>query len=140
VDRLPAEQGAQIDVARVLLMADGDTVMVGTPAVSDILVKATIVEHFRGPKVFRFKYSPKKRIRVRGGHRQQYTRLMVDFIGRAGEERKVEAKKAPKAAKQAEVKEEALVDASAKPKAVKKSTATKAKVEKKSSASTKKAK
>jgi large subunit ribosomal protein L21 len=107
VDRLSAEQGSQIDIARVLLMADGDTFMVGTPTVKEILVKATIVEHFRGPKIFRFKYSPKKRIRVRGGHRQQYTRLMVDFIGRAGEERKVEAKAAPKVAKTAKAAKDA---------------------------------
>jgi large subunit ribosomal protein L21 len=71
-------------------MADGEEFLVGTPTVSGINVKATVVEHFRGPKVFRFKYSPKKRIRVRGGHRQQYTRLMVDFIGLPGEVRKVE--------------------------------------------------
>ncbi len=62
----------------------------GLRLVDGIQVKATIVEHFRGEKVFRFKYSPKKRIRVRGGHRQQYSRLMVDFIGRPGEKRKIE--------------------------------------------------
>jgi len=90
VDRLSSEQGAQVDIERVLLMADGEEFLIGTPTVSGINVKATVVEHFRGPKVFRFKYSPKKRIRVRGGHRQQYTRLMVDFIGRPGEVRKVE--------------------------------------------------
>ncbi len=90
VDRLSSEQGAQVEIERVLLMADGDEFLIGTPTVSGIDVKATVVEHFRGPKVFRFKYSPKKRIRVRGGHRQQYTRLRVDFIGRPGEERKVE--------------------------------------------------
>jgi large subunit ribosomal protein L21 len=89
VDRLPDESGVQIEL-RTLLMADGEDFMVGTPTLSDILVKATVVEHFRGEKVFRFKYSPKKRIRVRGGHRQQYSRLSVDFIGKPGEKRKVE--------------------------------------------------
>jgi hypothetical protein len=66
---------------------------------------------------------------VRGGHRQQFTRLLVDFIGRQGEERKVEkaeaapvmenegiAEEAPKARKQAKVKEEA-------PKSTKKTSA-----------------
>lgn len=89
VDRLVDESGVQVEL-RTLLMADGDEFMVGTPLVSDILVKATVVEHFRGEKVFRFKYSPKKRIRVRGGHRQQYSRLMVDFIGKPGETRTIE--------------------------------------------------
>ncbi|HEY9152760.1 MAG TPA: 50S ribosomal protein L21, partial [Anaerolineales bacterium] len=72
VDRLADKEGAKVDLM-ALLMADGDDVMVGTPTVSGIEVKATVVDHFRGEKIFRFKYSPKKRIRVRGGHRQQYT-------------------------------------------------------------------
>src|SRR5512140_1652272 len=92
VDRLPEEAGKKFDIERILLMADGDDVMVGTPILSDILVKVTVVDHTRGPKIDRFKYRPKKRIRVRGGHRQHYTRLLVDFIGRPDEERKAEAK------------------------------------------------
>src|SRR3989304_8218181 len=90
VDRLPVEAGKQFSFERVLLMADGDEVMIGTPTVSGIEVKVTVADHIKGPKIDRFKYRPKKRIRVRGGHRQQYTRLIVDFIGRPGEERKVE--------------------------------------------------
>ena len=92
VDRLPADTGSKFDFERVLLMADGDDILVGTPTVSDILVKVTVVDHIKGPKIDRFKYRPKKRIRVRGGHRQQYTRLMIDFIGRPDEERKAEVK------------------------------------------------
>jgi large subunit ribosomal protein L21 len=90
VDRLPVEAGKKFDIERILLMADGDDVLVGTPTVSDILVKVTVVDHTKGPKIDRFKYRPKKRIRVRGGHRQHYTRLLVDFIGKPDEERKVE--------------------------------------------------
>jgi large subunit ribosomal protein L21 len=120
VDRLPVDAGKKFDVERVLLMADGDDILVGTPTVSDILVKVTVVDHIKGPKLDRFKYRPKKRIRVRGGHRQQYTRLLVDFIGRPDEDRErkvekaeaapvvveetVEAKEAPKAKKQAKAK------------------------------------
>jgi len=89
VDRLAEKEGAQVDLT-ALLMADGDDVLVGTPSVNGIQVKATVVDHFRGEKIFRFKYAPKKRIRVRGGHRQQYTRLTVDFIGKPGETRKAE--------------------------------------------------
>jgi len=89
VDRLSDKEGAQVDL-RALLMADGDDFMVGTPTIGGIQVKATVLGHIRGEKVDRFKYSPKKRIRVRGGHRQQYTQLTIDFIGREGETRKVE--------------------------------------------------
>jgi len=90
VDRLPDEEGTQVDLQHVLFMADGDDFMIGTPTVSGIEIKATVVDHISGRKVTHFRYSPKKRIRVRGGHRAQYTRLMVDFIGRKGETRKRE--------------------------------------------------
>jgi len=120
VDRLPVEAGKKFDLERVLLMADGDEVMVGTPTVSGIEVKVTVMDHIRGPKIERFKYRPKKRIRVRGGHRQQYTLLMVDFIGKPGEKRKVEE---PKVEKKAEA--EVVVEAEAKPKAEKPAKAEK---------------
>ena len=115
VDRLPIEMGKKFDLERVLLMADGDEVVVGTPTLNDINVKVTVMDHIRGPKIDRFKYRPKKRIRVRGGHRQHYTLLMVDFIGKPGETRKVEEAKVEK---KAEVEVE-VVEVEKKPKAEK---------------------
>jgi large subunit ribosomal protein L21 len=129
VDRLPVEAGTKFDIERVLLMADGDDVMVGTPVVSDILVKVTVADHTKGPKIDRFKYRPKKRIRVRGGHRQHYTLLMVDFIGKPGEERQVEQ---PEPKKKAEVVE-AAAEAEAAPKAKKQAAAKKETTAKKTS-------
>jgi large subunit ribosomal protein L21 len=99
VDRLPDDEGKQISLGRILLMADGDQFQIGTPTLTGIDVKATVVDHFSGPKVVRFRYSPKKRIRIRGGHRQHYTRLLVDFIGSEGEVRRTrKAEKTPEAA------------------------------------------
>ena len=117
VDRLPVDAGKKFDFERILLMADGDDVLVGTPIVSDILVKVTVVDHIKGPKIDRFKYRPKKRIRVRGGHRQQYTRLMIDFIGRPDEEREAEkAEAAPIVVEETPVIEEAPKEKPALPK------------------------
>ena len=129
VDRLAYEIGKTFNFERVLLMADEDIVLVGTPTVGEIVVSATVVDHVKGPKVISFKYRPKKRIRVKGGHRHQYTRLMIDFIGKDGEERKV-AKKEPVAkvdAEIAEVQDEPKVEKKAKAPAKKadKSPATK---------------
>lgn len=80
VDLLNAEPGQPVDLERVLLLVDGDKVSVGTPVVTGAKVSATVVTHFKGPKLIIFKYSPKKRIRVKTGHRQQYTRLLVKSI------------------------------------------------------------
>ncbi len=80
VDLLPVEPGTEVSLDRVLMLADGDQFSVGTPTVKDAVVKAKVVEHFKGPKLIIFKYSPKKRIRVKTGHRQNYTRLQIDKI------------------------------------------------------------
>jgi len=136
VDRLAIDAGKKFDFERVLLMADGDDVLIGTPIISDILVKVTVVDHTKGPKLDRFKYRPKKRIRVRGGHRQHYTRLLVDFIGREGEERKVEkAEPAPVVMEEAPEAEEAPKELK-QPRAKKASTTKKSTVTKSSSKKT----
>lgn len=80
VDRLPVEAGQQVNLDAVLLLVDGDSVSVGAPVLPGVTVKATVVEHTKGPKIVVFKYRPKKRIRVKTGHRQQYTCLKVDSI------------------------------------------------------------
>lgn len=105
VDRLPVNAGDDFKLERVLFLADGEQFSVGTPLVSGIEALTSVVGHFRGDKVVAFRYSPKKRIRVRRGHRQEYTRLMVESIGAAGETRRRE--KTPEAARPAEVQAEA---------------------------------
>jgi len=120
VDRLPVEIGEKVDLMRVLMLVDGETFTIGAPTVSEIQVSATVVDHIKASKVVSFKYSPKKRIRVKSGHRQQYTRLMVDGIGKPGESRK--------AAKVEKTEAPAETSAEAKPGATKKQ-APKAKAE-----------
>jgi len=80
VEKLPYEVGDQIKLDNVLLLSDDDSIKVGQPAVSGVAVKATIVEQYRGKKIFVWKYRPRKRYRRRQGHRQSYTRLRVDEI------------------------------------------------------------
>jgi len=125
VDRLPVEPGANVKLEQVLLLADGEAITVGTPVIKDSPIWTKVLEHFKGEKVTIFNYSPKKRIRVKTGHRQNYTRLLVEQIG--GSEL---VKKEPvKVEKAVEVKSKAAVKAAPKQKAEKP-----AKVEKKPAA------
>ncbi|NLE45393.1 MAG: 50S ribosomal protein L21 [Chloroflexi bacterium] len=80
VDKLPAEVGEQVELSEVLMVAGDDGVQVGRPVVEGAKVRATVVAQEKGPKVFVFKYRPKERYRRRAGHRQRYTRLLVDEI------------------------------------------------------------
>jgi large subunit ribosomal protein L21 len=80
VDLMPLEAGQRADLSGVLLVVDGDKVSVGTPLVKGAKIQATVVGHIKGPKIDVFRYRPKKRIRVKTGHRQQYTRLQIESI------------------------------------------------------------
>ena len=80
VDRLPGEVGEAVELDQVLLLVDGEEVKVGTPTLVGARVSGKVAAQFKGPKVVIFKYRPKKRYRVKTGHRQQYTRLQIDSI------------------------------------------------------------
>ena len=80
VEKLEGEIGATITLEDVLLVANGDTVQIGQPTVSGATVVCKITGQYKGTKVMVFRYRPKKRIRVRKGHRQLLTRLQIESI------------------------------------------------------------
>jgi large subunit ribosomal protein L21 len=80
VEKLDGAIGDVISLADVLLVANGDAVSVGQPNVDGASVSAKITGQYRGDKIQIFRYRPKKRIRVRKGHRQYLTRLEIQSI------------------------------------------------------------
>jgi len=80
VEHLDVDEGNTFELDKVLLIADGDKVTVGTPTVDGARVIATSQGDGRGKKIIVFKYKPKVRYRKKTGHRQLYTRLAIDKI------------------------------------------------------------
>jgi len=80
VDLMDIEVGQEVKFEEVLLVVEDEKIQVGTPSVKGAQVTTSVVDHIKGPKVDTFKYSPKKRIRVKTGHRQRYTRLKIETI------------------------------------------------------------
>ena len=79
VERLAGAPGDRVELSEVLLIG-GDAVKVGTPLVEGAKVVATISDDVKGPKIRIFKYRRRKRYRLRAGHRQKYTRIVIDSI------------------------------------------------------------
>lgn len=121
IDLLPEEVGKKKIFENVLLLAEDGKVEVGTPYLPKVSVDTTVVDHFKGPKIVVFKYRAKQRYRVKTGHRQKFTRVMVDSITFPGKTAKPEKKEAAKEEPKVEKK-----PAARKP-AAKKTTAAKAK-------------
>ncbi len=80
VERLDVEEGNTVELDKVLFIADGDKVTIGTPTIDGAKVIATSQGDGKGNKVIVFKYKPKVRYRKKTGHRQLYTRLTIDKI------------------------------------------------------------
>ncbi|MCL0041400.1 50S ribosomal protein L21 [Dehalococcoidia bacterium] len=80
VEQLPGDEGSLVELSEVLLVTDGGKIVVGRAALDGARVRATIVSQGKQRKVIVFKYKPKVRYRRKRGHRQPYTRLMIDEI------------------------------------------------------------
>ena len=88
LDRLVGEPGETVELKDVLLLADGDDVSVGAPIVEGARVLGTIAEQGRTDKIIVFRYKAKTRSRKKTGHRQHFTRVVVEDILAAGQQPK----------------------------------------------------
>lgn len=77
---MDAAEGNTVELDRVLLIANGDNVTIGTPTIERAKVIATSQGEGKAKKIIVFKYKPKVRYRKKTGHRQFYTRLSIDEI------------------------------------------------------------
>ena len=80
LERIEGEAGCQIELSKVLLVADGDQVKVGTPYLQGASVLSEIVKQGRGPKITVFKFKRRKRYRRTQGHRQAQTTVRIKEI------------------------------------------------------------
>jgi large subunit ribosomal protein L21 len=118
VHRLQGNEGSSVSFDKVYLLDNGTQVTLGAPAITGASVGAKVVKHLKGDKVIVFKKKRRKGYRVKNGHRQALTEILIESISAKGGAKKAASKKetAPKA-KAAQV-------------APKKETATKASVKK----------
>jgi len=116
VERIAADEGAEVILDDVVMLGDGDKVTIGTPRVEGAAVSATVVSQTRGPKIIIFRRKRRKNHRRTQGHRQDLTLLKINAIAEDGKSLKPKAAPAKKAA----AKEEAAPKAAAKKASAKK--------------------
>ncbi|MBP7781663.1 MAG: 50S ribosomal protein L21 [Burkholderiales bacterium] len=80
VELIAAEIGSKITLSEVLMVANGEEVVIGTPVVAGATVEATVVAQGRHKKVRIFKMQRRKHYQRRMGHRQYYTELKIEAI------------------------------------------------------------
>ena len=101
VNRLSTEEGKKVSFDNVLLIGDGDKTTLGAPAIDGAQVSAKVLKHLKGDKVIVFKKKRRKGYRVKNGHRQSLTEIVIESIVASGAK---PAKKAEKAAPKKQTK------------------------------------
>jgi large subunit ribosomal protein L21 len=99
VHRLQGDEGSSVSFDKVYLLDDGTQVTLGAPAITGASVEAKVVKHLKGDKVIVFKKKRRKGYRVKNGHRQSLTEILIQSISAKGGAKKAAPKKeaAPKA-------------------------------------------
>ena len=96
VHRLPEVEGEKVHFSNVMLLEDGKNITIGAPAIEGATVEAKVIKHFKGDKVIVFKKKRRKGYRVKNGHRQYLSEIVIEGIVASGA--KAPAKKAAKPA------------------------------------------
>ena len=80
VHRLDAKEGSKVSFENVLLLDNGSKVVVGTPTVTGASVEAKVVKHLKDDKVIVFKKKRRKGYKVKNGHRQALTEIVIEKV------------------------------------------------------------
>ena len=99
VHRVQGNEGDKITFDNVLMLDNGSKVIIGSPNVTGASVQAKIIKHLKDDKVIVFKKKRRKGYKVKNGHRQRLTEILIKEIGK---------KAAPKKASSTEAKKETV--------------------------------
>ncbi len=80
VHRINADEGAQVEFEKVMLVDNEGDVKVGTPVIDGAKVVVEVLSHVKGDKVLVFKKKRRKGYRKLNGHRQQFSQVLVKEI------------------------------------------------------------
>tara|TARA_B100001027_G_scaffold189726_1_gene143342 strand:- start:942 stop:1346 length:405 start_codon:yes stop_codon:yes gene_type:complete len=101
VNRIDAKEGSKVSFDNVLLVDDGKKVQVGKPTISGKSVEAKVIAHKKDDKVIVFKKKRRKGYKVKNGHRQAITEIVIQGISekKASQKKEVETAKKTTASK-----------------------------------------
>ena len=98
VHRLDNKEGSKVEFDKVLFIENNGKFNVGAPVISGAKVTAKVLDHVKGDKVIVFKKKRRKGYKVKNGHRQAFTKILIEKIDEKAAPKKADAKKAaPKA-------------------------------------------
>lgn len=77
---LEGKEGSKVDFDQVLLLDNEGKIKVGSPTIKGAKVSGKILEHVQGDKVIVFKKKRRKGYKKKNGHRQQFSKVLIEDI------------------------------------------------------------
>ena len=96
VNKLDEKEGSKIAFENVLLIDNGKDFCLGTPTIDEYFVEAKIIKHLRGEKIVVFKKKRRKGYRVKNGHKQHLSEILIESISKGNNPNKKPKNKKPK--------------------------------------------
>ena len=124
VNRLDGKEGSKVTFDNILLLDNAGKIALGDPSVKGASVEAKILKHLKDDKVIVFKKKRRKGYKVKNGHRQLLTEIMIENILEKSKKTQTKAKEEVKISETKTVASK-TEKAPAKKTAVKKSVAKK---------------
>jgi large subunit ribosomal protein L21 len=92
VHRLEGDPGTKVEFAEVLLLDQDGKVSIGMPHVEGSKISGQILDHVRGDKVVVFKKKRRKGFQKESGHRQDFSKILIENISVKGASKARKAK------------------------------------------------
>jgi len=80
VEKLDKDEGESVTFDRVLAVTKKNELVIGQPLVAGAKVTGKVVGQGKGEKILVFKYKAKSNYRRRQGHRQPFTKVLIEKI------------------------------------------------------------
>lgn len=77
IEKIEGKEGSAVKFSEVLFIGDDKAVKVGNPLVKGAVIEGKILKQGKAKKVWGIKHKPKKRYKVKFGHRQQFTEVEI---------------------------------------------------------------
>ena len=103
VDRLDQKEGSKVTFDNILMIDNNGKTLIGDPILKGASVEAKIVKHLKDDKIIVFKKKRRKGYRVKNGHRQELSEILVEKVleksSKIKSEKKATVKKVDKSSK-----------------------------------------
>ena len=80
IEKLPVEEEENVEFDKVMAVSKDDEVEFGHPYLEDANVTGKVIEQGKNKKITIYKFKPKRRYRKKMGHRQPYTKVLIESI------------------------------------------------------------